>query len=138
LFTNQIAKFNVNIGQGLDLSAKRSSNPSTHPSNPLSARSPKYQTSQIISNFEPTLYSKQQNGPVSAFGICTNQGLVRNYNEDRVLLCLNTPKPMNKEHLGDWPNCNIFGVMDGHGGSKCAEFLKENISSYVVYFFIYH
>jgi len=44
---------------------------------------------------------------------------------------LNVPKPVDKEYHEDWPNCNIFGVMDGHGGSKCADFLKENFHHYV-------
>lgn len=128
--SHEIAKFNVNIGHSQDLNTKRISNPS-FPTDPLSARSPKNQSSQFLPNFEPTQHSRQQYGPISAFAACTNQGLVRNYNEDRVLLCLNASKPINKEQHDEWPNCNIFGVMDGHGGSKCAEFLKENLHHYV-------
>jgi protein phosphatase 2C family protein 2/3 len=27
----------------------------------------------------------------------------------------------------NWPSCSFFGIYDGHGGSSCAEFLKDNL-----------
>lgn len=30
------------------------------------------------------------------------------------------------------PNCSYFGVFDGHGGNKCANFLKENLHKYIL------
>ncbi len=63
--------------------------------------------------------------------MCTNQGLVRNYNEDRVAIVLNILKPSNKDQDDYWPNCSIFGVFDGHGGAKCAEYLRNNLHHFV-------
>jgi len=53
--------------------------------------------------------------------------MIRNYNEDRVSIILNIMQPENKKYLDHWPNCCIFAIYDGHGGSKCADFLRENL-----------
>ena len=31
-----------------------------------------------------------------------------------------------------WPKLQIFGVYDGHGGSKCAEYLKDNLHNNII------
>ena len=50
----------------------------------------------------------------------------RNYNEDRVAIILNIMKPKSKEgKVANWPKCSFFGIYDGHGGSQCAEFLRD-------------
>jgi protein phosphatase 2C family protein 2/3 len=51
---------------------------------------------------------------------------VRNYNEDKVSIILNLVLP---EGLSDapQPKCSFFGVYDGHGGSACAEYLRDNL-----------
>jgi Serine/threonine protein phosphatase len=92
----------------------------------------KLQTKSILPNYEPTRHSEKSHGIVKGFAVCTNQGLVRNYNEDRVAIVLNILKPSYKEFNDYWPNCSIFGVFDGHGGSKCAEFLRNNLHHYVI------
>ena len=58
-----------------------------------------------------------KNGPIKAYAANTNQGLLRDYNEDRVSIILNIAKPENKQQLQDWPKIAFFGVFDGHGGS---------------------
>jgi hypothetical protein len=65
-------------------------------------------------------------GIVEAYSAITTEGIVRNYNEDRVSIILNIPKPptYTKE---DWPKCSFFGIYDGHGGSICADFLRDNL-----------
>lgn len=85
----------------------------------------------ILPNPEPVKFSERSYGIVKAFGICTNQGLVRNYNEDRVSIILNINRPSNKSIEEYWPTCSIFGVFDGHGGHKCADFLRNNLHNYV-------
>jgi len=30
-----------------------------------------------------------------------------------------------------WPKCSFFGVYDGHGGSSCAEFLRDQLHHFV-------
>ena len=59
--------------------------------------------------------SNRRNGMVRAYAANTNQGIVRNYNEDRVSIILNICKPANREEE-NWPKCSFFGIFDGHGG----------------------
>jgi protein phosphatase 2C family protein 2/3 len=54
----------------------------------------------------------------------------RNYNEDRVSIILNVIKPNSRKNE-DWPKCSFFAIYDGHGGNRCADFLKENLHQYV-------
>lgn len=92
----------------------------------------KVQTSTTLPNPEPIQHSLKSNGLIKAFAVCTNQGLVRNYNEDRITTMVNIVKPMNKYFNEKWPNCSIFGIFDGHGGARCADFLKDNLHHYVI------
>lgn len=32
----------------------------------------------------------------------------------------------------NWPKCSFFGVYDGHGGSQCADFLRDNLHQHVI------
>ena len=58
---------------------------------------------------------------------------MRNYNEDRVSIILNIVQPACKKSKGKtWPVCSFFGIYDGHGGSQCADFLRDNLHQYVV------
>jgi protein phosphatase 2C family protein 2/3 len=85
----------------------------------------------VIPNHEQTKCSFKRNGIVRAYAANTNQGLVRNYNEDRVSIILNIVKPEHRQHE-NWPKCSYFGVYDGHGGSACAEFLRDNLHHFVI------
>ena len=69
-------------------------------------------------------------GAVKAFGATTNDGIVRKYNEDKVSIILNILKPSNLVNE-NWPRCSFFGVYDGHGGSACADFLRDNLYRFV-------
>jgi protein phosphatase 2C family protein 2/3 len=80
----------------------------------------------MIPNYESTKCSYKRNGIVRAYAANTNQGLVRSYNEDRVSIILNIVKPASRQQE-TWPKCSFFGVYDGHGGSTCAEFLRDNL-----------
>lgn len=84
-----------------------------------------------IPNHETTRCSNKRNGMVRGYAANTNQGLVRTYNEDRVSIILNITQPESRK--GEkWPKCSFFGVYDGHGGSACAEFLRDHLHHYVV------
>ena len=63
-------------------------------------------------------------GMVKAYGANTYQGLVRNYNEDRVSIIINMAKPHNYQKKY-WPKTSFFGIYDGHGGNMCSEFLRD-------------
>lgn len=85
-----------------------------------------------LPNPQPQEFSTKSYGQVNAYASCTNQGLVRNYNEDRVTNALNLQRPLNSNNPNErWPLCHIFCVFDGHGGERCANFLQERIHHYV-------
>lgn len=88
-------------------------------------------TKVILPNYESTKCSVKRNGVIKAYGANTHQGIVRNYNEDRVSIILNIMKPPNKADVEYWPKCSFFGVYDGHGGSNCADFLRDNLHQFV-------
>jgi protein phosphatase 2C family protein 2/3 len=71
---------------------------------------------------------------VRAYAANTNQGLVRNYNEDRVSIITNLLPPKGRTDIKpeQWPKCSYFGIYDGHGGSLCADFLRDNLHTYVI------
>ena len=74
--------------------------------------------------------SLKENGSVKGYAASTDQGLVRDYNEDRVSIILNINKP--QERISEiWPRCSFFGVYDGHGGAACADFLRDNLHQFV-------
>lgn len=64
-----------------------------------------------------------------SYAACTNQGPVRQYNEDRVSIILNIAKP---DHCTDWKKAAYFGVFDGHGGVDCADYLRDSLHTFLV------
>ena len=95
--------------------------------NPTPSQSPNF-----LPHLDPTRCSTKRSGMVKAYAANTNQGIVRNYNEDRVAIILNILKPLNLEFEGTWPICSFFGVYDGHGGTECADFLRDNLHQLVI------
>ena len=81
-----------------------------------------------FNNYEPSKTSSKPMGLIRAYGANTYQGLVRNYNEDRVSIIINMAKPKNygKNY---WPKTSFFGIYDGHGGNQCSEFLRDSLLS---------
>ena len=72
---------------------------------------------------------------ISAYGVNTYKGIIRNYNEDRVSIVVNAKKPKHFEESNNnnsWPNVRFFGIFDGHAGNKCAEYLKNNLHNYII------
>ena len=86
--------------------------------------------SSKFKKYENAKYGTRSNGCITGYGVNTNQGSVRSYNEDRVSIILNVIKPNSRKNE-DWPKVSFFGIYDGHGGNKCADFLKENLHQYV-------
>eukprot|EP00826_Nyctotherus_ovalis_P058915 TRINITY_DN8147_c0_g1_i29.p1 TRINITY_DN8147_c0_g1~~TRINITY_DN8147_c0_g1_i29.p1 ORF type:complete len:316 (-),score=57.49 TRINITY_DN8147_c0_g1_i29:324-1271(-) len=93
----------------------------------------------LAPNYKPAKCSLKGNGLIKAYAVNTNKGLVRyllplsarNYNEDRVSIILNIAKPADRTEEV-WPKCSFFGVYDGHGGSGCADFLRDNLHLFVI------
>ena len=80
---------------------------------------------------DPSRHSSKKCGIVKAYAANTHHGLYRNYNEDRVSIILNISKPLSKEG-SNWPKCSFFAVYDGHGGSSCADFLKDFLHQFII------
>ena len=89
------------------------------------------QQHSVLPNYEPSRSSQKSYGFAKAFGVCTNVGLIRDYNEDRVSIVLDIPRPTTDKDTNPWPSCSLFALFDGHGGSKCADFLRNNLHYYV-------
>ena len=83
-----------------------------------------------IPEIENTVASKKQCGYVIRYSVNTLPGLVRKFNEDRVSIILNIPCPVNFS-AENWPRSSFYGIYDGHGGKLCANFLKENLHTYI-------
>lgn len=89
-------------------------------------------------NYLNSLTSKKHYGIVSAFSYNTHNGTSRNYNEDRVSIHLHVKNPSllkeNTKSLKDdnWPVVHFISVIDGHGGSKCADYIKDNLAKEIV------
>ncbi|CAK91867.1 unnamed protein product (macronuclear) [Paramecium tetraurelia] len=96
-----------------------------------SLQEPSFLRQNLLPNYEPTKCSNQRNGIIKAYAANTNQGIVRDYNEDRVSIILNIIKPQSRS-TEQWPKCSFFGVYDGHGGAACADFLRDNLHQFVV------
>ena len=46
---------------------------------------------------------------------------------------MNVIHPQSKKPaIKEWPNIQIFGIFDGHGGSKCAEYLKDHLHNEII------
>ena len=80
-------------------------------------------------NFFPGKVSTKSYGPVKAYAANTNQGISRDYNEDRVSIIININQNLSNKckEKKEWPKASYFSVFDGHGGNKCADFLKNNL-----------
>lgn len=78
---------------------------------------------QDIKNFIPATYSALNEIPnteiIKAFAYITNQGNIRDYNEDTI-----TAKLINNEFY-------FFGVYDGHGGNGCSIYLRDYLHTYI-------
>jgi serine/threonine protein phosphatase PrpC len=83
-------------------------------------------------HIEPSKHSSKKNGLIKAYAANTHHGLFRNYNEDRVSIILSISKPSSKK-IDYWPKCSFFAVYDGHGGSGCADFLRDNLHLFVIW-----
>ena len=84
-----------------------------------------------IENFNTGKISTKSFGVIKSYAANTNQGIVRDYNEDRVSIVINMAMPKKYNNSSPWPKISYFGIFDGHAGSKCAEFLRDNLLNYI-------
>ena len=85
-------------------------------------------------NLNNVRISHRPYGIIQAYSTITSSGK-RDYNEDRVSIIYNIPKPPgyseNRNNI-PWPNCSFFGLYDGHGGSRACDFLRDNLHKYII------
>ena len=79
----------------------------------------------------PGKISAKSFGVITSYAANTSQGIVRDYNEDRVSVIINMNKPKYYSSSLPWPKISYFGVFDGHAGNQCAEFLRDNLLIYI-------
>ena len=108
--------FNNNIIELKDLIGNNSKKPINI--NMLSEPLPKLSQGKI---------SSKSFGVITSYAANTHQGIVRNYNEDRVSIIINMNKINNYKNSIPWPKISYFAIFDGHAGNKCAEYLRENL-----------
>ena len=115
------------------------------------AQKGKYQRISITNNFNKNNHNNNKNyvyanlnnvrishkpyGIIQAYATITSSGK-RDYNEDRVTIIYNIPKPTGysaaKNNNIQWPNCSFFGLYDGHGGSRACDFLRDNLHKFII------
>ena len=83
--------------------------------------------SEPMKKFNQRKVSSKSFGIITSYAANTNQGIVRNYNEDRVSIIINMNKPNTYKSALPWPKISYFAIFDGHAGNKCAEYLRENL-----------
>ena len=74
--------------------------------------------------------SNQINKYIKSFAVNSYQGLIRDYNEDKVSIILSINKPKNYDEY--WPICSYLAIYDGHGGSKCCDYLRDNLHRFII------
>jgi len=81
--------------------------------------------------YESPKFSNKQIGPLKSFSYNSYQGLIKDYNEDKISISSLVKKPTSSK-IKSWPKISFFSIFDGHGGEECSEFLKENYLKYLV------
>ena len=74
---------------------------------------------QSVFNSENEL---NKNDFIKAYAYNTNEGNIRDYNEDTITATKIVPDPKNKNNY-----FYFFAVYDGHGGNGCSIYLKNNL-----------
>ena len=82
-------------------------------------------------NFIPGRISSKSFGLINSYAANTNQGIDRNYNDDRVKIMINMNRPANYFKKSPWPLISFFGIFDGHNGDHCADYLRQNLLKYI-------
>ena len=100
--------------------------------NSTAALSPSNKNNYCYANLSKVRISHKAYGIIQAYATITSSGK-RNYNEDRVSIIYNIPKPQGYTQKNTpWPNCSFFGLYDGHGGSAACDFLRDNLHKYII------
>ena len=102
--------------------------PIKSPSNSLSSNAFK------LTSLPPLLASVKSSkayGQVQLYCANTHRGIIREHNEDRVMIMTRVQKPSDRKEER-WPACSFFGLYDGHGGKACSNFLRDYLHSFII------
>lgn len=79
---------------------------------------------------DPNKVLLKKYGKVRVLAANTSAGPMKIKNHDRAKIILNIKRPENL--VNDiWPSSSIFAIYGGHGGKRCAEYLKANLHNFV-------
>lgn len=87
-----------------------------------------------LTSLPPLLASVKSNKPygqVQLYCANTHRGIIREHNEDRVMIMTRVQKPFDRKEE-KWPTCSFFGLYDGHGGKTCSNFLRDHLHSFII------
>ena len=87
--------------------------------------------SKAYPDYGKCVYSQKMQGLMKSYAYNSYKGIVKNYNEDRVIVVSQIQKPQKTIHR-TWPKMSYFAVFDGHGGENCSEYLKNNFLDYLI------
>ena len=87
--------------------------------------------SKTYPNYGKCVCSQKMQGLMKSYAYNSYKGIVKDYNEDRVVVVSQIQKPQKTIHR-TWPKMSYFGVFDGHGGESCSEYLKNNFLDYLI------
>ncbi len=84
-------------------------------------------------SYKDAKYSEKSFDKIVGYGVNTFKGTIRNYNEDRISVVVNAKYDNIQKRVknGYLPKVSYFAIYDGHAGSKCCEFLKNNLHNYI-------
>mmetsp|Transcript_25120 Transcript_25120/g.44026 ORF Transcript_25120/g.44026 Transcript_25120/m.44026 type:complete len:394 (+) Transcript_25120:49-1230(+) len=87
--------------------------------------------SRQVPKVSQSIVATGSTGHIKSYAANSHIGIIRETNEDRVVINYRVSKPEDKD-CENWPLISYFGVFDGHGGSLCAEFLRDNLLDYIL------
>ena len=87
--------------------------------------------SKTYPDYGKCICSQKMQGLMKSYAYNSYKGIVKNYNEDRVIVVSQIQKPQKTIHR-TWPKMSYFAVFDGHGGENCSEYLKNNFLDYLI------
>jgi protein phosphatase 2C family protein 2/3 len=87
--------------------------------------------SKTYPDYGKCICSQKMQGLMKSYAYNSYKGIVKNYNEDRVIVVSQIQKPQKTIHR-TWPKMSYFAVFDGHGGESCSEYLKNNFLDYLI------
>lgn len=112
-------------------SPNRRNLPSTpSPSRTIHEKLPLLIKGKIVLNVSKKFYfnGKKAQQDSQNYLICsiaeTDKGLIRDYNEDKTTIIHDNSNLASPVHF--------FGLYDGHGGVRCADFLKQNLHTFIL------